>query len=540
MAQPEPFAGISLQGVLTDSAGIPLDGEYQVTVRIYKVPSGGQVLYSEDLNTSISGGLLNLNLGVGEGSSSDDLVTALSPDSSDSTYERYFTMEVGGDGEMSPRRRITGSSVSAYALDSKKLEGVGLGELARLDQTNTFVSPQVFFPNDPDIIPITVRGTTGQTADLQKWQDSTGNALASISGTGDIAAAGFFGKRAFFQHPQPDFIPAIIRGSSGQTANLQEWQDNAGNPLAAVSNSGGVIASGFWGSGAGLTSLDASSLVSGMVSAARGGLGFDASFSSSGSILYASSIGTWSALPPGSDGQVLKMSGTNSLTWGTDETGSGGVTQINEGTGMSFSQNPITTTGTVSIDLTVVPLLSSLNSFTRTQTASPASGLEEGLIIRGNVNQVADLWRCEDNSSNALASCDASGNISANSVLCSGQKCAVVPTSEGVVRLYAQESPEYWFEDFGEGDLAEGRAHIELDPLFLETVTIDENNPIKVFIQPNGDFNTFVKRYGTGFDVIQSGKEKGNGHFTYRVVAKRNGYQNHRLEKLEDNRQAGL
>jgi hypothetical protein len=486
MAQPEPFAGVSLQGVLTDSAGIPLDGEYQVTVRIYKVPSGGQVLYSEDLSTSISDGLFNVNLGVGEGNSSDDLVFTLTPDSSDSAYERYMTLEVEGDGEMSPRRRITGSSVSAYALDSRKLEGVGLSELARLDQTNTFTFPQGFFPTDPDIIPI------------------------------------------------------IVMGTEGQAANLQEWQDSSGSALAAVAANGAMIASSFSGAGAGLTDLNASSLASGTVVPARGGLGFDASFSSSGSIFYASSIGTWTTLPPGSDGQVLKMSGTNSLAWGTDETGSGGVTQIDQGTGISLTPNPITSAGAVSIDINAVPMLVSLNTFSRTQTIAPSDGLEEGLILRGNVNQVADLWRCEDNSSNLLASCDASGNISANSVLCSGQKCAVVPTSEGVVRLYAQESPEYWFEDFGEGDLAEGRAHIELDPLFLETVTIDEKNPIKVFIQPNGDFNTFVKRYGTGFDVIQTGGEKVSGHFTYRVVAKRNGYQDHRLEKLEDNRQAGM
>ncbi|MBN1423775.1 hypothetical protein JXA88_04390, partial [Candidatus Fermentibacteria bacterium] len=66
----------------------------------------------------------------------------------------------------------------------------------------------------------------------------------------------------------------------------------------------------------------------------------------------------------------------------------------------------------------------------------------------------------------------------------SGSKSCVVKTSKGPTLMYCQESPENWFEDFGEGQLMNGRCHIELDPLFLETVTIDRANPMKVFLQP--------------------------------------------------------
>jgi hypothetical protein len=113
-------------------------------------------------------------------------------------------------------------------------------------------------------------------------------------------------------------------------------------------------------------------------------------------------------------------------------------------------------------------------------------------------------------------------------------KSAIVQTSQGAVKMYSQESPENWFEDFGEGQLVNGRAHIELDPLFLETVTINSQHPMKVFIQLNDDCNgVFVKRGDTGFDVIELQKGQSNAHFTYRVVAKRKGFEDKRLERSE-------
>jgi hypothetical protein len=113
-------------------------------------------------------------------------------------------------------------------------------------------------------------------------------------------------------------------------------------------------------------------------------------------------------------------------------------------------------------------------------------------------------------------------------------KSAIVQTSKGAVKMYSQESPENWFEDFGEGELINGRAHIELDPLFLETVTINSRHPMKVFVQLNDDCNgVFVKRGNTGFDVIELQKGQSNAPFTYRVVAKRKGFEDKRLQLSE-------
>jgi hypothetical protein len=116
-----------------------------------------------------------------------------------------------------------------------------------------------------------------------------------------------------------------------------------------------------------------------------------------------------------------------------------------------------------------------------------------------------------------------------------GPMTGTVKTSRGPTVLYCQESSECWFEEFGEGTLATGRAYIELDPLFLETVTIDENNPMKVFVQLHDETcqGVAVKKGPIGFDVIELRGGRSNSTFDFRVVAKRRGFEAKRLEISE-------
>jgi hypothetical protein len=108
----------------------------------------------------------------------------------------------------------------------------------------------------------------------------------------------------------------------------------------------------------------------------------------------------------------------------------------------------------------------------------------------------------------------------------------VVKTSKGPTLLYCQESPENWFEDVGEGRLVNGRAHISLDLLFLETVTVDALNPMRVFVQlhDEGCEGVAVKKGTTGFEVIELRGGHSSGTFDYRVMAKRKGFEAKRLD----------
>ncbi|MCJ7458342.1 MAG: hypothetical protein MUP17_05065 [candidate division Zixibacteria bacterium] len=116
----------------------------------------------------------------------------------------------------------------------------------------------------------------------------------------------------------------------------------------------------------------------------------------------------------------------------------------------------------------------------------------------------------------------------------SGTKNAVLKTSKGHRLMSVIESPEVWFEDFGEGQLINGRGHVELDPLFLETVTINNLHPMKVFIQLKDDCRgTYVKSSSTSFDVFELQGGTSNASFSYRVIAKRKGYETERLRETD-------
>lgn len=74
----------------------------------------------------------------------------------------------------------------------------------------------------------------------------------------------------------------------------------------------------------------------------------------------------------GASGQVLKMNGT-ALSWASDANSGGTVTSVTAGTGLTGG--PITTSGSLSLDTTLVPRLAVANTFTASNTFSGVSTL---------------------------------------------------------------------------------------------------------------------------------------------------------------------
>jgi hypothetical protein len=115
---------------------------------------------------------------------------------------------------------------------------------------------------------------------------------------------------------------------------------------------------------------------------------------------------------------------------------------------------------------------------------------------------------------------------------------AVLPDDRAVM-LYSMESPENWYEDFGSGKLQNGSATIRLDPTYAETVntTIEYH----VFLTPNGDCAGLyvAQKTPTAFEVRELRGGKSSVAFDYRIVAKRLGLENLRLEVIStDHEQA--
>jgi len=110
-----------------------------------------------------------------------------------------------------------------------------------------------------------------------------------------------------------------------------------------------------------------------------------------------------------------------------------------------------------------------------------------------------------------------------------GTKSAVVPTADGARLLYTEESTEVWFTDYGFGQLQDGAATIAIDPLYAQTVNLEE--PYLVFVTSEGDCGLYVAdKTATSFTVRALDGKTCAVAFSYRIVAKRLGYEDDRLE----------
>jgi hypothetical protein len=120
-----------------------------------------------------------------------------------------------------------------------------------------------------------------------------------------------------------------------------------------------------------------------------------------------------------------------------------------------------------------------------------------------------------------------SGNL-----YCTGTKSSIADVNDEKRALYAMESPEVIFEDFGSSKLENGQAGVTIDTLFAATVNLDD---YLVFVTPLGDCNGLYVSNKTpaGFEVHELGGGTANITFDYRIVAKRLGYENVRMEIIE-------
>jgi hypothetical protein len=122
---------------------------------------------------------------------------------------------------------------------------------------------------------------------------------------------------------------------------------------------------------------------------------------------------------------------------------------------------------------------------------------------------------------------DTSANLECSGLV-EGQ---VTPDVDGKVRaMYAMQSPEIWFEDFGSSTLHSGSAHVSLEPIFGGTV--NSGVEYHVFLTPKGECEgLYVANEGPeGFDVRELRHGKSSVGFDYRIVAKRKGYETVRME----------
>jgi len=68
-----------------------------------------------------------------------------------------------------------------------------------------------------------------------------------------------------------------------------------------------------------------------------------------------------------------------------------------------------------------------------------------------------------------------------NMITTGSKSTRIQTTKSGSRLLYAIESPEVWFEDIGSATLLDGQVEVIIDPIFAQTVNLDD---YQVFLTP--------------------------------------------------------
>jgi hypothetical protein len=113
-----------------------------------------------------------------------------------------------------------------------------------------------------------------------------------------------------------------------------------------------------------------------------------------------------------------------------------------------------------------------------------------------------------------------------------GAKNAAIPHPDGAHRLlYCVESPESWFEDFGNAKLVRGCGSVTVDPEFARVADVSDYH---VYLTPYGNSKGLhvVERSPEGFAVEENEGGRSDIEFGWRVVARRKDIEAPRFAKV--------
>jgi hypothetical protein len=246
-----------------------------------------------------------------------------------------------------------------------------------------------------------IRPIVSQTADMTQWQNYLGATVAGVdiygnAGFGGATPASGYGLKAF-TNGNAAVIGILVKGASGQTANLQEWQDSAGSIVAAVNNIGTIRGGIFASTTSGLTWIQPNYDTNGMGvqtgAAAHKGLVIRGAASQSADLLQVqdTSANVLFSVRPNLNG-----------SWGNDAVNINGPTQISP-----------TSSGT------------GYGLFVKSGYSAAI-----GLLIRAVTSQTSDLLQMQNSAGTVISGFDAAGNLYANSTTYGFSAYATAPAND--------------------------------------------------------------------------------------------------------------
>lgn len=148
----------------------------------------------------------------------------------------------GASGVVSVTSPITNSGSSSSAII-----GIDLTNIAETNAANAFTVGGQTITNDAiATLPLLIKGASGQTANLLELQRNDLSIAFRVRNNGNFGAGGLITATTGFINNDltgSSSIGFVIRGAAGQSANLQEWQNSGGTALASVNSSGQIVAS---------------------------------------------------------------------------------------------------------------------------------------------------------------------------------------------------------------------------------------------------------------------------------------------------------
>jgi hypothetical protein len=127
---------------------------------------------------------------------------------------------------------------------------------ASLGAANTFtVGGHIINSEGASVKPLVIRGNSGQISNLQEWQSTASGTVtvASINDSGYLSIqvlstssaniGGGASNGVLSVMPSVSGVGISVRAQSGQTGNLQEWNNSSGAILSRINSSGNLIVS---------------------------------------------------------------------------------------------------------------------------------------------------------------------------------------------------------------------------------------------------------------------------------------------------------
>ena len=145
-------------------------------------------------------------------------------------------------------------------------------------------------------------------------------------------------------------------------------------------------------------------------------------------------------------------------------------------------------------------------------------------------NKIGAYFGRGDNGNNIQLVTGGGGRVIVNSDFnVTGNKNAIVNTSQGYVAISAYETAEYYFGDIGESNTGKtGKVTIGIDKVFNETVNTDIT--YQVFLTSYSNARLWVSERDNNRFIVQS--DVPNTEFGWEIKAKRKGYEDNRLRHV--------